>query len=137
MPLPIHKYRLLPNVGGHVDENREFRSGDVFESYMRLDVMFANKFEKLPDTAEVPDENCLPPLLSDDEAEPEKAEPSKVAGTDVTADFKGASDLGIKVVKTGKVYSVFDADHPASALEGGDALKSKAAVEAFIASISA
>lgn len=133
----IYKYRLLPKTGNHMDNSmdmqRPFNSGDVFESTMALHTMFANKFELLAADAEVPEENQLP-------ADPEDVsedETPKIEGVDVTADFSGASDLGVVVMKRGKFYQVFDGTDLETPLSGGDALTSKAKVTAFIASIKA
>ena len=142
MPLPIYKFLVLPG-GGHVDENRTFFPGARFESYKQLDRMFFNRFELLDESAEIPEENKLPLLYAEGEERPsQKAETSSndsktKEGSDVTEDFEGSKDLGIKIVKTGKLFSVFDLDDPSAPLEGGEGLRSKAAVTEFINSLGA
>lgn len=142
MPLPVYKFLVLPG-GGHVDENRTFFPGTRFESYKRLDTMFSNRFELLDVDAEVPEENRLPLLYAEGEARPYQKDesPSNIAlpnkGSDVTEDFENAKDLGIKVIKNGKMFSVFDQDDSSAPLEGGESLKSKAAVTEFINSLGA
>jgi hypothetical protein len=132
----VYKYRLLPKTGNHMDNSanvsRPFFSGDEFESHMSLHTMFANKFELLAADFEIPEANRLP-VDADEEVEEEEA--PKVAGVDVTADFAGAEGLGLAVIKTGKLYSVYDKTDLETPLSGGNALASKAKVTAFIASI--
>jgi hypothetical protein len=142
MPLPIYKFMVLPG-GGHVDENRILLPGAKFESYKRLDLMFSNRFEPLDGDAEIPEENRLPLLY--EEGEPRPAQKTETStndskakeGADVTEDFEGAKELGVRVVKTGKLFSVFDQEDPTAPLEGGESLKSKVAVTEFIHSLGA
>jgi hypothetical protein len=142
MPLPIYKFLVLPG-GGHVDENRTFLPGAKFESYKQLDRMFSNRFELLDSDADIPEENQLPLLYAEgEERVPQKAESTPTdsktkEGLDVTEDFEGAKDLGVRVIKNGKLFSVFDAQDSSAPLEGGGSLKSKAAVTEFIDSLGA
>jgi hypothetical protein len=142
MPLPIYKFKVLPG-GGHNDEGRTFVPGACFESYKRLDTMFSNRFEPLDKDAVIPEENRLPLLYAEGEEQfSQKTETSSndsraKEGLDVTEDFANAKELGVKVLKIGKVFSVFDLEVPGSPLEGGEELKTKASVVAFIASLGA
>jgi hypothetical protein len=75
------------------------KSGQVIESDDPLDVMFPGKFKAYGETP------TKQPVKRKSQAQTGGEQ-----GEDVTADFEGAEELGMSVVKLGRKYSVVSAD---------------------------
>lgn len=112
------KFRVAE--GSHTDlEGRTYRKGEVLESKKDLTKMWVNKFERVQDNALITKAGKETKPVEDDEEEKLEEESKKVEDDtsdeddkeeDVTAEFPKAEEAGVKVLKHGKVYGVFDED---------------------------
>lgn len=120
------KFRLKSGCGNHTESYDDgtilrFKGGEVIDTDNDLVAMFGDKFERVPDSEEASPGLRAPnpemvlaraEELYDEEVEArppkKKAAPKKAApvAEDVSEDFE--LDEGMKVLKTGKSYSVFD-----------------------------
>ena len=103
-------------TGVHRVGNEKYHAGDVIESDQPLDVLFRNKFERVPDSTKVSEPEIvrtvrtpnIPNPVKEKEVDEVDSSDKKenTYGKDVTADYPAASTLGLKVFHSAK-YKIF------------------------------
>lgn len=130
----MRRYKLLPG-GSHTDENgRVFRPGQIVQSELQLDKIFANRFveEKISPSPRKPVAPPVPQDPEDDDDFDDEETPSFPSGKEVTESFPAASGYGYRVFKDGRLHFVVSEDAPSVLLNEGVELKSAKAVINFI-----
>ena len=116
-------------TGVHRVGNEKYHAGDVIESDQPLDVLFRNKFERVPDSTKVSEPEIVRTVRTPNIPNPVKekevdevdssdkneeststsnptSKKENTYGKDVTADYPAASTLGLKVFHSAK-YKIF------------------------------
>ncbi len=103
------RFKLLS--GKHAERGggavKHYSPGEIVDSPEPLDVLFVNKFERLPDkVVKAPVVEQVP------EPEEEETPTENPLGTEVTSQFSAAKDTRFTVFKNSKGYFVVDGDKP-------------------------
>jgi len=130
----LYTFRVIG--GEHLGSKRTYKKGYTFQSRYPLDEMFVGKFDRVPDT----------PVILDDDTPDKRYIPQKKAevqlpfdfdeAADVTHMFPAAKDADLAVYKNALGgYAVIDANAKIKVNLADEVLGSKKSVNSFISSL--